>query len=123
MATRRDVVGFLHLFKGASMAGLLTVRGREKNRQGLIDLGLSAAERREVLMGLEPEDYVAGPKPDDTDDTEEVWEFGKDIGGADVYIKLRVSPDRNKRNVHHALVWSFHPAEFPLKYPLKGGEP
>ena len=123
MATREAVVNFLHLFKGASMAGRLTVRGREKNRQGLIDLDLNAAERRAILMGLEPEDYVGGPKPDDSDDTKEVWEFGKDIGGTDIYIKVRVSPDPNKKNVHHALVWSFHPAEFPLKYPLKGGGP
>ena len=98
-----------------------TVKDREKNRQGLINLGVSASDRRNIVMGLEPEDYVAGPKPDDTDDTKKIWEFGKKISRTPVYIKLRVVKDTKKNNVHHALVWSFHPAEFPLKYPLGGG--
>ena len=123
MATREDVVDFLHVFKGATMLDRLSVKDREKNVQALIDLGLTASRRREILLGLAPEDYVAGPKPDDTDDTKDVWEFGRNVDGDDVYIKLRVVEDPKKRGIHHALVWSFHRAEFPLKYPLGGGGP
>ena len=121
MTTRQEVVEFLRVFKSCVMLGRWSVKDRPKNRQALIDLGIGPAERKDVLLGLEPEDYSAGPKPDDTDDTKEVWQFGKTVGGQDVYIKLRVVEDRRKKNIHHAVVWSFHPAEFRLKYPLRGG--
>lgn len=121
MASRDDVVGFLNLFKGCTMLDLLHVRDRAKNRQALIDLEITSDERKETLLGLEPANYVAGPKPDDTDDTKEVWEFGKDVEGTEVYIKLRVVQDSRRKNVYHATVWSFHPAEYSMKYPLRGG--
>jgi hypothetical protein len=121
MATRQDVVDFLNLLKGAVMLGNLHVRNREKNTQGLLDLGISADERKDVILGLVPEDYMAGPKPDDTDLAKEVWEFGKNVEGTEVYIKLRVVQDTRRRHVYHATVWSFHPAEYPMQYPLRGG--
>ena len=122
MATRQDVVEFLNLFKGSVSLDRWTVKEREKNRQGLIDLGIAPDERREILLGLEPEDYIAGPKPDDTDDTKEVWEFGKVVHETGVYIKLRAVPDPRRKAVYHALVWSFHRAERRMKHPLRGGE-
>ena len=121
MATRVEVLDFLNLFKGCVTLERWHVRDREKNRQGLIDLNITPAERRDILLQLIPEDYVGGPKPDDTDNSKEVWEFGREIGGTQVYIKLRVAEDPRHRNVYHALVWSFHPAKHPLRYPLMGG--
>lgn len=121
MTTRQDVAEFLNLFKGAVMMAHFHVKNREKNIQGLLDLGMSVQERMEVILGLTPEDYMAGPKPDDTDPQKEIWEFGREVEGTHVYIKLRVAQDRKKRNVYHAIVWSFHPAEFPMRYPLRGG--
>ena len=121
MTKREDVLSFLSLFKGCLMLDRMKVRDRDKNLQALIDLGITPAERREVLLSLVPEDYVAGPKPDDTDDTKEVWEFGKSVAGTEVYIKLRVVQAPGKIGAYHALVWSFHQAEFRMKYPLKGG--
>ena len=121
MATRGEVVDFLNLFKGCMTLELWHVRDREKNRQGLIDLDISPAERRDILMQLEPDDYSDGPKPDDTDDTKEVWEFGRSVEGVEVYIKLRVAQDPRRKTVCRALVWSFHPAEHALRYPFKGG--
>lgn len=121
MATRNDVVAFLNLFKGCLMLDRMDVRDREKNRQALIDLGITPSERRDVLLSLEPEDYVAGPKPDDTNGGKEVWEFGKAVADTEVYIKLRVVKVPGKKSVYQALVWSFHPAEFRMTYPLKGG--
>lgn len=121
MTTRQDVVDFLNLFKGAVTIGNLHIKDREKNIQGLLDLGISAEERKEIILGLMPEDYMAGPKPDDTDYHKEVWEFGTTVANVDLYIKLRIARDTRKKNVYHATVWSFHQAEFPLKYPLRGG--
>ncbi len=121
MATRAEVVDFLNLFKGCLTLGLWRVQDRTKNRQGLVDLNVTPGERQDILMQLEPEDYSDGPKPDDTDDTKEVWEFGRNVEGVEVYIKIRVAPDPRRKSVYRALVWSFHLAERPLRYPLKGG--
>jgi hypothetical protein len=121
MTTRSEVVELLNLFKGCVALERFHVRDREKNRQGLIDLNMNVVDRRESLLSLVPEDYVAGPKPDDTDDTKEVWEFGKDVAGTEVYIKLRVVEDSRHKNTFHATVWSFHPAEYSLRYPMRGG--
>jgi hypothetical protein len=46
----------------------------------------------------------------------EIWEFGKRIGGNDVYIKLKIAQVGNDKI---AKCISFHKAEFPLSYPLK----
>lgn len=119
MIARSDIVDFLNLFKGCLECGFYHVKDREKNLQGLIELGMTPGERGEVLLGLTPEDYHAGPKPDDTDDTKEVWEFGKDVEDTEVYIKLRVIEDPKCKGRYLAMVWSFHPAEHRIRYPLK----
>jgi len=121
MATRKEVVEYLRVLKQCVMLDRLHVMNRSKNRQSLLDLGISAQQRRDVLLGLVPEDYVAGPEPDRSDGAKEVWKFGKDVEGESVYIKLRVVEDPKKRGVYHATIWSFHPAEFPMKHPLRGG--
>jgi len=118
---REDIVGFLNLFKSCLLMDRWGIKHREKNRQALIDLDISPDERRDVLLGLQPEDYITGPKPDDTDSAKEVWEFGKKVNGQETYIKLRVVKPPGKQGVFHGLVWSFHPAEFPPKYPLRRG--
>ncbi len=121
MVSRDEIVGFLNLFKGCLDIDLYDIKDREKNLQALIDLGITPQERKEILLGLTPEDYHAGPKPDDTDETKEVWEFGARTGNSEIYIKLRVVKIAS-RNIYRALVWSFHPAEYPMTYPLRGGE-
>ena len=120
MATLNEVVSFLNLFKSCIKLGHFSVKNREKNIQALIDLGITALERKEILFGLIPENFVDGPKPDDTDYTKEIWEFGKTMGDKDVYIKLRVIKVPNRRNLYFSTIWSFHPAEYPMKYPLRG---
>jgi hypothetical protein len=121
MASRADVLDFLRLFKGCVMLGALHVKNRDKNIQALIDLGITPDERKETLLGLEPGNYVSGPLPDDTDDTKEVWIFGTQMRGTEVYVKLRVVEDPRKQGAAQAMVWSFHPAEHKMKYPLRGG--
>ena len=118
MATRSEVVEFLRLFKGCIMLDLFYVRDRDKNLQGMLDLEMDVTERKEVLLSLEPEDYVKGPEPDDTDYDKEVWIFGKECNAKEVYIKMRVVQDPKKTNLSRAMLWSFHPAENKLNYPL-----
>ncbi len=120
MATRQEVLEFLSMIKGAMCLDLFDVTHREKNMQVLLDLGVSHAERREILLALTPEDYVDGPTPDHVDPTKDVWIFGADIEGMEVYVKLRLSKVPGKRTVYRALVWSFHPARHPMEYPFRG---
>lgn len=118
MVGRSDVAGFLRLFKGCMMLDLFDVRGREQNIQGLLDLGMDCTERKDVLLGIQPEDYVKGPEPDDTDSNKEVWFFGKEYRGIEIYIKLRVAQDPKNKNVLRAMIWSFHPTKYKLTYPF-----
>ncbi len=118
MAKRQDVVEFLNLFKGCMMLDLFYVKDRETNLQGLLDLGMNTTERKEVLLGLEPEDYVKGPEPDDTDSDKDVWFFGKEYNNKEIYIKMRVAQDHSNKELYRAMIWSFHSAKHKLNYPL-----
>ncbi len=118
MAARHSVVEFLNLLKGCMMLDLFYIRDREKNLQCLLDLGMDTTERKEILLGLEPEHYVKGPEPDETDSDKEIWVFGKEYKGIEIYIKLRVVQNPRNKNRYFAMIWSFHPAENVFNYPL-----
>jgi hypothetical protein len=121
--TREDVANFLIDFKSAMSLGFYQMLGREKNLQGIIDLGLTGNQAKEVIASLSPDNYAGGPKPDDNDENRHVWEFGQDVGGTEAYIKLQLRCDPRRAVVRIAVVYSFHPAEYPIKYPLRGGRP
>lgn len=95
---------------------------RKKNAQALIDLGLTPNQRKEVIRLLEAKHYHQGPETDDTDPNREVWKFGYDLNGTEIYIKLRLAPIKGKVTIEQAQVWSFHKAEFPISYPLRTGD-
>lgn len=73
-----------------------------------------------MICQLVPENYSSGPTPDDTDQGKEVWVFGSELEGTEVYIKLRLSPTK-RGEMPRGAVWSFHEAENRMRYPLKGG--
>lgn len=88
-------------------------------RKGSLDtlqfLGLTKRNLEEILLILSVADYCAGPKPD-RDKPGEIWEFGKDLDGYDVYIKLKIA-DVGETKIAKCI--SFHIATYPLKYPYK----
>jgi len=107
---------FLTEFKSIVTEGRgLDVVPRLVNRDALVKLGLTEAIRRAEILGLSVADYCDGPK-EDRDRPGEVWEFGKIIGGKQVYIKLKIATVAGNRI---AKCISFHEAEYPLKYPLR----
>ena len=118
MAERSDVIEFLSLFKGCMMLDLFHVRDRDKNIQGLLDFEMDTTERKEVLLSLEPNNYAQGPVPDDMYNDKEVWIFGKEFNGKEIYIKLRLVQNSKNKDLFRAIVFSFHLAEHKLKYPL-----
>lgn len=88
---------------------------RGKNLQTLADLEITAVYRRKVILNIEPEDYSEGPIVDTLNKVGEMWVFGKDVKGREVYIKITLGHPNNS-----TICISFHIAEHPMTYPFKG---
>ena len=119
MNIRNEVEAFLKEFiQCAEVFGLIIIN-REKNQKGLLEIGITPHQREEIIFSLQPEDYYRGPNYDPLYECD-VWEFGKkiDIYSGDIYIKLSTRKNKSGKRV----CLSFHPAEFPINYPLKGGD-
>lgn len=115
MATRLEVEQFLSQFKmKLDVFGVFFLDGRGKNAQALLDLDITRLERMEVVRSIEVEDYSEGPFRDILNDFGEMWVFGKDVKGHEVYIKISMG----KPNLGSICI-SFHIAEYPMSYPLK----
>jgi len=120
MATRSDAREFLASFKLAIEFDRWGFKARDRTEQDLIGLNLTRRQAAEIICSLTPDNYCRGPEPDDTDPAKEVWVFGYDHEGTEVYIKLRLNPTRGDE-MPRGTVWSFHAAEHQLRYPLRGG--
>ena len=93
---------------------------RQKNRNALDALGLRhSRERAEWVHRLQPEDYTAGPDPDNENypppGDGPLWQFGLWINRVEVYIKLQLGAP-----MAPPVCVSFHPVEKAhLRYPLR----
>ena len=121
MPTRQDVHEFLSSFKLAIDFERWRFRGRTCAEQDLIDLNLTQRQAMEAICDLTADHYCKGPEPDDTDPSKDVWVFGYDHEGTEVYVKLRLNLCRGNE-IPWAIIWSFHAAEFAMTYPLRGGD-
>ena len=63
---------------------------------------------------LQAQDYVEGPVIDELNKKSEMWVFGKDVKGREVYIKITLGYQNGQ-----TICISFHIAEHPLQYPFK----
>ncbi len=111
-----QVKGFLLEFKRVVTqgSGVDLVR-RHDTLETLRYLGLTKRDLEEILLGLTVTAYCAGPKPD-RDRPGEVWEFGRDIDGLEIYIKLKVA-DIQGRKIAKCI--SFHIAAHSMRYPYR----
>lgn len=115
MALKDEVEAFLSSFhEKVKVFGILFRDDREKNRKALFDLEISRLERTEIIKSIETEDYSEGPIPDELYHGSEMWVFGKDVKGIEVYIKITMG-GLNGRSI----CISFHRAEHPMNYPPK----
>ncbi len=115
MALRSEVESFLAAFHTkVKVFGIIFRDDRAKNRNALFDLDISGLERSEVIKNIEADDYSEGPITDELNNGTEMWVFGKDINGIEVYIKITMG-GINGRTV----CISFHRADYPMKYPFK----
>ena len=115
MALRDEVEAFLASFhEKVKVFGILFRDDRQKNRMALIDLEISRFERLEIVKSIEIQDYSDGPIPDELNLGTEMWVFGKDVNGVEVYIKITMGGFNGR-----AICISFHRAEHPMTYPFK----
>lgn len=114
MTEQSDVEQFLKQFKVKLKVFDVRYIGREKNTQALLDMEMVPAARTKILENLEAEDYCEGPLGETMHGTGNMWVFGKEILGNEIYIKVAMGQQNNS-----VICISFHPAEHPLDYPFK----
>ncbi len=115
-AKKARVVRFLKEFKKIVATGRgLDVIPRPENIKSLAELGLTKRNQRDEILSLTPADYCEGPEMD-KDKPGEIWVFGKQIGGKEVYIKLKIAK-AGKEKIAKCI--SFHPARYPLCFPFR----
>ena len=87
---------------------------RQKNREALLLLDIAPLQRELIVKNLQVQDYVEGPVVDVLNKEGEMWVFGKDVKGREVYIKITLGYENGQ-----TICISFHIAEQPLVYPFK----
>lgn len=55
--------------------------------------------RKVVIENLRVEDYVQGPVVDELNRLGEMWVFGKDVKGREIYIKVMISGTKARQFV------------------------
>lgn len=109
--TIQEVRQFLQAFRAQwEQHGIVFVE-REKNLQALLDLELLPEQRETILQELPISGYIKGPKPDTVVVGANYWEFGVQVNGREVYVKLSLGPDDGP-----VVCLSFHPAERTMRY-------
>ncbi len=111
-----EVKKFLLEFKTvASEKGVFLLDYRQDTYQTLQYLGLTKQNVEEILLSLSVTDFSSGPEPDRNRDGE-IWEFGYDLDGQEIYIKLKLDTFEGELTPK---CLSFHIPKHPIKYPLK----
>jgi hypothetical protein len=113
---RRQILNFLKDFKELMGQGHYFVKEHHKNMQALVDLGITARLRDEIILSVAMEDYSSGPNPDEYQPGY-YWIFGKNLDAVEIYIKLKIVSYNNGNE--RAVCFSFHSSEHPLKYPFR----
>ena len=115
MATKEQVEAFLKRLKEKIKVFDIVFRDdRGKNLQTLATLEINTTIRKQVIMNIEPEDYVDGPIVDTLNKVGEMWVFGKNVKGQEVYIKITLGLPNSS-----TICISFHIAEHKMNYPFK----
>ena len=112
MTARNQVVLFLRLMKAAAHERFVFV-GRRVNLETLARLGITRRHAQALVVGLKPEDYASGPSPDHSNPGREMWVFGLQVTGSEVYVQLQVIVEPAR-----CVCVSFHESERPMHYPF-----
>ena len=106
---------FLSQFKvKLDIWGIFFLDNREKNKLTMAQMNFRQLDRLNVVKSIEVEDYSEGPIRDQLNGFGEMWVFGKDVDGQEIYIKITLGKPGSK-----TICISFHIAEHPMQYPFK----
>lgn len=115
MVTKQQVEDFLKRLKEKIKVFDIIYRDdRGKNLQTLATLEIAPTYRKQVILNIELEDYSEGPVVDTLNKMGEMWVFGKNVKGQEVYIKITLGLPNSS-----TICISFHIAEHPMTYPFK----
>lgn len=115
MATKEQVEMFLAQFREkVKIYDIIFRDDRGKNMQTLADLDITPKYRKDVILKLKAIDYSEGPLADLLNHMGDMWVFGKDVKGKEVYIKISMGVPGTS-----TICISFHIAEHKMKYPFK----
>ena len=118
MATKEQVEAFLYRLKEKIQIFDIIFRDdRQKNKEALQQLDITPMQRELIVKSLQVQDYVEGPVIDVLNRQGEMWVFGKDVKGREVYIKITLGYQNGQ-----TICISFHLAEHPMQYPFKFSE-
>ena len=110
-----EVRAFLEQFNTkVQVFGILFRDDRSKNKEALQILDITPLQRELIVKNLQAQDYVEGPVIDVLNKKCEMWVFGKDVKGREVYIKITLGYQNGQ-----TICISFHLAEHPMQYPFK----
>ena len=111
--TLGDVQKFLDEFKvKARVFGIKYRDDRLKNSASMFALGINMIVREKIIYSIQDIDYSNGPIANTLNDDGDLWVFGKDHSGVEIYIKISLG-------ANGAVCVSFHEAESPMSYPFK----
>ena len=115
MVEIEEVKAFLDQFNiKAQVFGIQFRDDRPKNREALLLLDITPVQRELIVKTLQVREYVEGPVIDELNKQGEMWVFGKDVKGREVYIKITLGYENGQ-----TICISFHIAEHPMNYPYK----
>lgn len=94
-------------------------RRDRRNEETRNDLGLTTMQLAEEVKKLKYTDYYRGPSPDHDKSTRMWWEFGKEIKGQEVYIKITVYTSDSGKKFGKCMSCHFPDEGKPINYPYK----
>ena len=113
--SQQEVEAFLRQFiPKLDIWGIFFIN-RDKNRDALKSLGIPDNFRETVIRQIVVEDYVETIS--DAVTFGDMWVFGKDVKGKEVYIKISMGRPNSQ-----TICISFHEAEHPICYAFKDKE-
>lgn len=113
--TIQEVEQFISHFKAKMKIFGILFTERGKNSEALRMLGITNNERIKVVERIETSDYIETIS--DELSYGDMWVFGKDAFGVELYIKISLGhPNSN------TICISFHIADYPLDYKYKDGK-
>lgn len=90
---------------------------RTKNRQTILELGITVSDQKAIIQSIAVDDFSEGPVKAAVKEWGELWVFGKDVSGREVYIKLSMGGLNQS-----TICVSFHISEHPINYPFKNSK-